>query len=102
MIELNRVYDMLQRAVVTQDETLKMAVNEILPTYAEGDREGCRFEDGKDDTTEVEDVEHWVPVRLFLVPVNGGKAGPLTGNHDVIDTFAVDRKGGRVLSRHLP
>ncbi len=29
MIELNRVYDMLQRAVVTQDETLKMAVNEI-------------------------------------------------------------------------
>ncbi len=61
-----------------------------------------RFEDGKDDTTEVEDVEHWVPVRLFLVPVNGGKAGPLTGNHDVIDTFAVDRKGGRVLSRHLP
>ena len=29
MIELNRVYDLLQKAIVTQDETLRMAVNEI-------------------------------------------------------------------------
>ncbi len=27
-------------------EAEKMAVNEILPTYSAGDREGCRFEDG--------------------------------------------------------
>ncbi len=29
MIELNRIYDILQKAIITQDETLKMAVNEI-------------------------------------------------------------------------
>ncbi|MEW6333906.1 MAG: acyl-CoA dehydrogenase [Thermodesulfobacteriota bacterium] len=34
-------------AVMMMNEAKKMAVNVILPTYAEGDKEGCTFKDGK-------------------------------------------------------
>jgi len=34
-------------ALMMQNEAEKMAVNVILPTYAEGDKEGCTFKDGK-------------------------------------------------------
>ncbi len=61
-----------------------------------------RAKEGKDDTRVVEDAAHWVPVRLFVVPTDGGTPEPLTDNRDVIDTFAVDHKNLRVLSRHLP
>jgi hypothetical protein len=33
--------------LMMMNEAKKMAVNEILPTYAQGDKEGCRFQDGK-------------------------------------------------------
>ncbi len=34
-------------ALLMMSEAKKMAVNVILPTYAEGDREGCTLKDGK-------------------------------------------------------
>jgi alkylation response protein AidB-like acyl-CoA dehydrogenase len=33
--------------LMMQDEAEKLAVNVLLPAYAEGDREGCTFKDGK-------------------------------------------------------
>lgn len=33
--------------LMMMNEAKKMAVNEILPTYAQGDKEGCLFQDGK-------------------------------------------------------
>ena len=34
-------------ALMMLKEAEKMALNEILPTYAAGDKEGCTFKDGK-------------------------------------------------------
>ena len=55
--EFNRkTYDMVIK------EARKLALEEILPTYMEGDRQGVRMEEGK---VKVPDCYH-KPYRLFL------------------------------------
>ena len=74
----------------------------VVAAAPDPDLRARRLKKAKDDTEEIEDEQHWVPVRLFTVPVKGGEAEPLTANTDVIDAFAVDREHRRVMARHLP
>ena len=64
--------------VLTEAE--KMALDVILPTYVDGDREGCTFKDGKVSVPKSFHAAYKKIYRRWLAVRDGGPRGRGTGN----------------------
>ena len=80
-------------ALMMQNEAEKMAVNVILPTYIEGDKEGCHLKDGKVSTPKIfKDAFKKFKDGGWMCPMKspdvGGQGMPIVMNTAYLEMFA--------------